>query len=187
MVALGTGIGSGLYLDGHIYRGATGMGAELGHCVVDLHGPDCPGSCPGRGCLEAVVSGRAIGREGERVARAEPDSALGRRLASGREISGAIVTEMAHDGDETSRSVLAEIGRRLGAGLTGIVNTFNPEVVVIGGGAVAAGELLIEPARRIVAERALPPPAAGVRIEAAHFGDESGMLGAALLALGELT
>ena len=185
MVALGTGIGSGMLLDGRIYRGASGMGAELGHVVVDLHGPDCPGACPGRGCLEAVVSGRAIGREGERVALAEPDSALGRRLASGREISGAIVTEMAHDGDEPSRAVLAEIGRRLGAGLTGIVNTFNPEVVVIGGGAIAAGELLIEPARQVVAERALPPPRAEVRIEAAHFGDESGMLGAALLGLGE--
>ena len=187
MVALGTGIGSALYLNGHIYRGATGVGAELGHWVVDLHGPDCPGACPGRGCLEAMVSGRAIGHEGERTARAEPHSGLGRRLASGREISGAIVTEMAHDGDESSRLVLAEIGRRLGAGLTGIVNTFNPEVVLIGGGAVAAGDLLIEPPRRVVAERALPPPRAEVRIEATHFGAESGMLGAALLALGEPT
>jgi glucokinase len=183
MVALGTGIGSGLLLDGRIYRGATGLGAELGHVVVDLHGPDCPGSCPGRGCLEALVSGPAIGREGERLGRMQPGSALGRRLAAGREMSGSIVTELAHDGDEAARSALAEVGRRLGAGLTGIVNVFNPEVVIIGGGAVAAGELLLGPAREVVARRALPPPAAAVRIEPAHFGDESGMLGAALLAL----
>jgi glucokinase len=185
LVALGTGIGSGLLLDGRIYRGATGMGAELGHIVVDLHGPDCPGDCPGRGCLEVVASGRAIGHAGERAARSHPESALGRRLAAGREITGGIVTELAHDGDEAARAVLAEVGAALGAGLTGVVNALNPEVIVIGGGAVAAGDLLLDPARAVVAERALPPARAAVRIVPAHFGDESGMLGAALLALGD--
>ena len=79
--------------------------------------------------------------------------------------------------------MLAEIGRRLGAGLVGLVNAFNPEVIVIGGGAVRGGELLLEPAREVVAARALPPAREAVRIVPAHFGDESGMLGAALLAL----
>ena len=79
LVALGTGIGSGLLLDGRIYRGARGLGAELGHMVVDLHGPDCQGACPGRGCLEVMASGSAIGREGRAAAAAAPDSALGRR------------------------------------------------------------------------------------------------------------
>jgi glucokinase len=183
LVALGTGIGSGLLLDGRIYRGATGFGAELGHVVLDLHGPDCPSNCPGRGCLEALVSGNAIGREGARLARERPETALGRRLAAGREISGGLVTELAHDGDETARLALEEVGRRLGAGLTGIVNALNPEVIVIGGGAVAAGELLLGPARSLVAERALPPAREVVRIVPTHFGDESGMLGAALLAM----
>jgi glucokinase len=183
LVALGTGIGSGLLLDGQIYRGSRGLGAEIGHMVVDLHGPDCQGECPGRGCLEVMASGSAIGREGEAAARREPSSALGRRLADGREITGGIVTELAHDGDEAARSVLAEIGRRLGYGLVGVVNVFNPEVIVIGGGAIAAGELLLTPARAVVSERALPPPRESVRIVPAHFGDESGMLGAALLAL----
>jgi glucokinase len=183
LVALGTGIGSGLLLDGHIYRGATGVGAELGHVVLDLHGPDCPSSCPGRGCLEALVSGNAIGREGARLARERPDTVLGRRLAAGREVTGGLVTELAHDGDETARLALGIVGRRLGAALTGIVNALNPEVIVIGGGAVAAGELLLEPARSVVTERALPPAREIVRIVPTHFGDESGMLGAALLAL----
>ena len=183
LVALGTGIGSGLLLDGRIYRGATGVGAELGHVVLDLHGPDCPSNCPGRGCMEALVSGNAIGREGARLARERPDTVLGRRLAAGREITGGLVTELGHDGDETARLALAEVGRRLGAALTGIVNALNPEVIVIGGGAVAAGDFLLEPARSVVAERALPPAREIVRIVPTHFGDESGMLGAALLAL----
>jgi len=183
MVALGTGIGGGLWLNGELYRGASGVGAELGHAVLQLHGPECPGDCPGIGCFEALVSGTAIGREGRRVAESEPDSALGRRLASGKEIDGGIVTELAHGGDAPARAVLATIGERLGFGLVGLVNTFNPEVIVIGGGAARGGELLLEPARAVVAARALPPPRASVRIVPAHYGDEAGMMGAALMAL----
>jgi glucokinase len=185
MVALGTGIGGGLLLGGHIYRGATGVGGELGHVVVDLDGPECQGACPGRGCLEVLASGTTIGLEGQAAARAHPESALGRRHAAGRDITGPLVTELAHSGDAAARSVLDVVGRRLGAGLTGLINAFNPEVVVIGGGAVAAGDLLLDPAREVVAERALPPAAQAAKIVPAHFGDESGMLGAALFALDE--
>jgi glucokinase len=183
MVSLGTGIGGGLWLGGAVYRGASGVGGELGHTVLQLHGPDCPGACNGIGCFEALVSGNAIGREGERVAAGQPDSAMGRRLAEEGSLTGGIVTELAHAGDEHARDVLAEIGERLGFGLVGLVNTFNPEVIVIGGGAVRAGDLLLEPARRVVAERALEPAREQVRIEPAHFGDEAGMMGAALMAL----
>jgi glucokinase len=186
LVALGTGIGSGLLLDGRIYRGARGLGAEIGHMVVDLHGPDCQGSCPGRGCLEVMASGSTIGREGRAAAAAVPDSALGRRVAADQEITGGIVTELAHAGDDAAISVLTQIGRRLGYGLVGVVNVFNPELVVIGGGALAAGELLLGPAREVVAERAPPPVREMVSIVPAEFGDESGMLGAALLALDSL-
>jgi glucokinase len=186
LVTLGTGIGGGLVLGGELYRGSTGAGAELGHVVVDLDGPPCQGDCPGRGCLEVMASGEAIGREGSESARRHPDSALGRALAEGREITGSLVTELAHDGDEPAREVLAEIGRRLGAGLTSFVNAFNPEVVVVGGGAIAAGELILGPAREVVAERALPPSRDLARIVPAEFGEEAGMLGAALLALDEL-
>jgi glucokinase len=185
LLALGTGIGGGLLLDGRLYRGARGFGAELGHMVVDVDGPECQGSCPGRGCLEVLASGTSIGAAGREAAVAQPGSELGKRLAAGREITGPLVTELAHDGDEVARGVLAEVGRRLGAGITGLVNLLNPEVVVIGGGALAAGELLLEPAREVVAERAPPPVRDAVRILPAHFGDESGMLGAALFALDE--
>ena len=96
------------------------------------------------------------------------------------------MTELAHAGDPAAVSVLAAIGRRLGYGLVGVVNVFNPELIVLGGGALAAGELLLEPAREVVAERALPPVREMVSIVPAEFGDEAGMLGAALLALDSL-
>jgi hypothetical protein len=98
-------------------------------------------------------------------------------LASGRRITGALVTEVAHDGDEAAREVIAAMGRRLGVGISSYVNIFNPDVVVVGGGAIAAGELMLGPARDVVMRRALPVPRRDVRIVAARFGAESGMLG----------
>ena len=98
-------------------------------------------------------------------------------------MTGALVTELAHDGDQASRDVVALIGMRLGVGIANLVNIFNPEVVVVGGGVIAAGEMLLGPARAVVAQRALPPARDAVRIVPAHFGAESGMLGAAALAL----
>jgi glucokinase len=183
MLTLGTGIGGGLIFGGKLYRGSAGAGAELGHIVVDPDGPDCPGACPGRGCLEAFASGNAIGRAGAEAARREPASALGKTLASGREITGGLVTELAHDGDEAAIEVLAEAGRWLGVGIVSLVNALNPELVVIGGGASANGELLLGPAREVLAERGLPPNRELVRIVIAHFGSEASMIGAALTAL----
>lgn len=182
LVALGTGIGGALVIGGQVYRGAHGWAGEFGHVVVDHDGAACPGDCPGRGCLEALASGRAIGVAGERAALAEPDSPLGRELAESGAVFGAAVTQLAHDGDETARAVLAGVGRRLGAGLTGIVNTLDPDVVVIGGGAVTAGDLLLDSAREVVATRALPPAARAARIVPARFGEEAGVFGAGLLA-----
>jgi glucokinase len=181
-LAMGTGIGGGMVLGGRVYRGAHGYAGEFGHVVVDHDGADCPGACPGRGCLEALASGRAIGVAGERAARDAPESPLGRHLAESGVVLGQAVTELAHDGDDVARDVLADVGRRLGAGLTGIVNALDPDVVVIGGGAVAAGDLLLDPAREVVAARALPPVARSVRIVPARFGEEAGLLGAGLLA-----
>jgi glucokinase len=183
MLTLGTGIGGGLLFDGHVYRGSVGAGAELGHIVVDPDGPECPGDCPGRGCLEAFASGNAIGRAGEEAARHSPESSLGKALAQGREITGGLVTELAHDGDELAMEVLAEAGRWLGIGLVTIVNALNPELVIVGGGASAAGELMLGPAREVLSERALPPNRELVKLVPAHFGGEAGMIGAALIAL----
>ncbi len=187
LITLGTGIGGGLLLNGEVYRGSEGAAAELGHIVVDPDGPKCPGDCPGHGCLEAFASGTAIGRTGTEAARANPGSALGRALASGREVTGPLVTELAHDGDPVAREVLATAGRWLGLGMVTLVNIFNPELVLVGGWASAAGDLMLDPAREVLAERALPPNRDFARVALAHFGSEAGMIGAAMLALDALT
>jgi len=183
MLTLGTGIGGGLIVGGRLVHGRRGAAAELGHMIVVADGPPCPGRCPNHGCLESLVSGHAIGREGALVAAADPGGALGRALAAGREITGALVTELAHDGDAAARAIMTEMGGRLGLGMVTLVNVFNPEVIVVGGGAIAAGELLLAHARAVLEERALPVSREGVRVVSAHFGAEAGMLGAACMAL----
>ena len=185
-LTIGTGIGGGLVLNGRLYRGHWGAGAELGHMVVDEDGPRCQGNCPNRGCLESVASGTAIGREGRVAAEDEPESELGKALAGDQEITGALVTTLALGGDEVSRMVLGHIGRLLGVGLANLSNIFNPEVIVVGGGAMHAGDLLLEPAREELRARGLPPNRDQVQVVPAKFGPEAGMLGAAVMALDEL-
>jgi glucokinase len=182
MLTLGTGIGGAIVLGGRVFRGADGAAGELGHMTVDIDGPPCQGNCPNRGCLEVMASGSAMGHEGERVAHELTSSGLGRALAQGVPITGELVTDLALQGHMEAQGVLEIIGRRLGAGLVGIVNAFNPEVVVIGGGAARAGSLLLEPARRVVAERALRPSRETARIVPAALGEDAGMIGAALFA-----
>jgi glucokinase len=185
MLTIGTGIGGGLILGGEIYRGSTGAGAELGHVAIQMDGPACQGNCPNRGCVETLASGTALGREGRAAAESEPDSALGKLLAEGEEVDGKAVTEAALAGDETAIDVVALIGRRLGVALTSFANIFEPEVIVIGGGAIAAGELLLEPARGEMAARALPPMRS-IPVVAAQLGQDAGMIGAAAMGRIEL-
>jgi glucokinase len=183
LIGLGTGIAGGLVLNGQLYRGWIGSGAELGHMVIDVNGPPCQGNCPNHGCFEAMASGTALAREARLVASVQPESALGRAVRDGREIDGPLVTELAHDGDTAAREVIHLIGERLGVAIASYVNIFNPEMVVVGGGVMGAGEMLLEPARAEVRKRALPPSRDNVRIVAADFGHEAGMVGAAALAL----
>jgi glucokinase len=185
MITVGTGIGGGLIINGEVYRGTIGAGAELGHVVIDIDGPPCQGNCPGRGCAESLASGTALGREGTEAARKEPDSALGRALADGQPINGTAVTDAAHAGDRVALDVVALIGSRLGAALTSYANIFEPEVIVVGGGVAAAGDLLLDPARAVVRERALIPMR-GTPIRLAQMGPDAGMMGAATMAREEL-
>ncbi len=182
LLTIGTGIGGGLILGNELYRGAIGSGAELGHMVIDENGPPCQGRCPNHGCVEAMASGTALAREAARTAQRRPDSGLGRAVAEGSALAGPLVTELAHDGDDAAIEVMELIGTRLGVAIASYVNIFNPDVVVIGGGVMGAGELLLEPIRRTVATRALPPSRDTVSIVMAEFGVEAGMIGAATLA-----
>jgi glucokinase len=185
MLTIGTGIGGGLILGGELYRGATGAAAELGHVVIAMDGPLCQGNCPNRGCVETFASGTALAREGREAAAREPGSALGRLLAAGTEIDGKAVTDAALAGDETAVAVLDLTGRRLGVALASFANIFEPETIVIGGGVMAAGDLLLEPARRELRARALPP-INRTPVVAAELGYDAGMIGAAAMARIEL-
>jgi glucokinase len=185
MLTIGTGIGGGLILGGEIYRGATGAGAELGHMAIDMDGPPCQGNCPNRGCVETLASGTALGREGREAAEREPESALGAMRADGHEIDGKAVTEAALSGDETAIGVFDLVGRRLGVALASLANIFEPEVIVIGGGVIAAGDLLLEPARAELRLRALTPMSR-IPVVAAELGQDAGMIGAAAMARIEL-
>lgn len=182
VLTLGTGIGGGLILGGRLYRGARGGAGELGHMEIDFDGPLCSDNCPGRGCAEIYVSGTALVREATRLAQERPASGLGRAFQAGQTLAGPLVTELAHDGDPAAREVVELLGERLGVVITSLVNIFNPQMVVVGGGVIAAGELLLAPARAIVRERTLPYFGGGLRVVAARFGIEAGMVGAAALA-----
>jgi glucokinase len=187
LIGLGTGIAGGLILNGELYRGSIGSGAELGHMVIDINGPPCQGNCPNHGCFEAMASGTALAREARLFATVQPESALGHALRDGRELDGPLVTELAHDGDSAALDVIQLIGERVGVAIASYVNIFNPQMVVVGGGVMGAGEMLLEPARREVQKRALPPSRDNVSIVAAEFGHEAGMVGAAALALDGLS
>jgi len=185
MLTIGTGIGGGLILDDQVYRGTTGAGAELGHVVVDLDGPRCQGNCPNYGCIETFASGTALARDGRAAAERAPHSALGKALAAGGAFDGRTVTDAALAGDATALEVVTEAGRHLGAAFSSYANVFDPDVIVVGGGVMALGDLLLEPSREELRKRALPPMNE-THVRLAELGPKAGMIGAALMALDEL-
>jgi glucokinase len=185
MLTIGTGIGGGLILGGEIYRGSTGAGAELGHMAIQMDGPGCQGNCPNRGCVEAFASGTALGREGLAAAESNPDSALGKLVGEGEPVDGKAVTIAAQNGDETAIEIFDLVGSRLGVALASFANIFEPEVIVVGGGVMAAGDLLLDPARRELQARALTPMNR-TPVVPAELGADAGMIGAAAMARIEL-
>jgi glucokinase len=166
MLTLGTGIGGGLILSGRPYRGSIGVGAELGHIVVEHDGPPCP--CGGRGHLEAVASGRAADR-------------LARELYGGEADAHELVRR-AQSGEEPALDALKELGRKLGSGIGSLINIFDPDLVIVGGGFARAGDLVLGPARERALEEALPPARGTARIIRAELGGDAGVLGAGLVA-----
>jgi glucokinase len=167
MLTFGTGIGGGLILDGKPYRGAIGAGAELGHMVLDYRGEPCVGDCTGHGHFEQLASGSAADRTAERI--------LGPGM-TGRELVGA-----AREGQPEALEAVQEIGRRIGAGIGSLVNIFDPEVVVIGGGFSQARDLFLEPALETMRQEALPPGRDAVQVVPALLGPDAGLVGAAFV------
>jgi glucokinase len=167
MLTLGTGVGGGLILGGKPYRGFIGAGAEIGHMVLEYGGEPCVGNCTGHGHLEQVASGGAADRLAEKI--------LGPGM-TGRELVGA-----AREGNAEALEAIVGIGRRLGAAIGSLVNIFEPELVVLGGGFSQARDLFLEPALESMREEALPPGRDLVRVVPALLGPEAGLVGAAFV------
>ena len=177
-VTLGTGVGGGLVLDGRLARGSTGVGGELGHTTIDLEGRRC--GCGNRGCLEAYASGTNIAARAREGIDAGADSAMS-RLVSGdlSRLTAETVHEALLLGDAYAHEIMAETGRILGVGLASVVNLLNPEVVVLVGGVMRAGDHLLAPLRDEVGRRAFPSAVAACRIVAGELGQAAGVVGAA--------
>ncbi len=184
MFTIGTGIGGGIVLGGQLVRGAHGIAAELGHVLAVPDGHPC--GCGARGCLEQYASGNALSRFAREAAAADPQRAAGLIAAAGGDatkLTGPMVTQAAHAGDPVALEAFAQAGFWLGQGLADMVQIFDPEVLVVGGGVVEAGDLLLEPARvayvnRLAARGKFPV----AEVLAASMGNTAGVVGAADLA-----
>ena len=162
-LTISTGIGGGIIADDRLYLGAQGAAGEVGHQVIEAKGPRC--HCGSRGCLEALASGWAIAREARR------------RLK--KRMTAEMVHEAARGGDPLARDIIECAGEYLGIGLANLVNLFNPELLILGGGVARMGELIMGPAERAMRQRAFALPAGAVRMVPPALGDDPGLLGAA--------
>jgi glucokinase len=187
ILTLGTGVGGGVVIGGKIFRGANGLGAELGHFSINPDGPPCPGTCPNYGCLEAYCSGQALERDATELAQDRPDSRLHAALDADGRVSGQEVVKAADEGDPDALRIFGRFGRMLGIGIAGFVNVFEPELLVIGGGLSGAAHLFLEHAEQEAGSRALPALWERVTIGLARGGSKAGLIGAGLLAAHELT
>lgn len=168
MLTLGTGLGGGVISGGRPFRGANGMGAELGHVVIVHDGIPCQGTCTGRGHLEPYVTGVTAGKAAQE--------------AFGPAADAHRLVRLANEGDPRAREILATIGRHLGSGMGSFVNVFGPEVLVIGGGfGVAAGDWLIASATEVMRREALAPMRDRVHVVPAQLGTAAGLIGAAFV------
>ena len=181
LLTLGTGIGGGIIINGEMYGGASGGAGELGHMVIDINGPKC--ACGNRGCLEAMASGTAVARDAiKRINKGEKSSLVEMVKGKIAGITAENVGAAARNGDSLALDVLSRVGTYLGVGIANLLNIFNPEMVILGGGMAGLADLLLGPARRVVAKNAFPLMAQAASIVIAQLGDEAGVYGAAAFA-----
>lgn len=176
-LTVSTGIGGGIIIDDRLYSGASGSAGELGHMTIDVNGPRC--ACGNIGCLEVLASGKAVAREAQRLI-GQGTKTIIREIAEGhvQYVTAQTVATAANRGDPVALSIISRAATYLGIGLVNMVNIFNPEMIIVGGGMGKMGELLLQPARQVVAERAFQYPASIVRIVSSELGDNSGVFGA---------
>ena len=184
LLTVGTGIGGGIIINGRLYSGPSGSAGEIGHMTIDVNGPRC--SCGNIGCLEMLASGSAIAREAIRRVNQGGRSVLAGMVEGKIEnITAEKVEVAARGGDSLALEVISKAATYLGVGMVNLVNIFNPEMIVVGGGVAKMGELLLEPAKQVVKERAFKLSAQAVRIVPARLGEDAGVLGAAVFAYGQ--
>ncbi len=176
-ITVGTGIGSGIVLNGKLVRGANNAAGELGHIKLNMQGgPLC--GCGDRGCLEAYASGPSIVAMAEEYIRGGKSTKY-RELAN-PDITPYIVAVAAKEGDPVARQIFRIMGEYIGMGLTSVVNLLNPEKIIIGGGVAESGDILLEPIRETIAKRAMTIQRQ-VEIVPAQLGNTAGVIGASLL------
>ncbi|MCX6345412.1 MAG: ROK family protein [Armatimonadetes bacterium] len=185
MLTLGTGIGSGLIIDGKIYTGVSEAAPEIGHHIIVANGPIC--GCGRYGCLEALAKRDAI------IDRAARKVSAGRKTLLTKKVGNdllcltpAIIAEAAYEGDLVSIETFEETGYYIGIGVSNAINILNPDKVVIGGGIAQAGDLLFGPIKRTVAINALPAALEACEILPAKLGDDAGVLGGAAIVMQSL-
>jgi len=180
-LALGTGVGGGLILDGSLYRGYRGLGAELGHVTIDRTGRRC--ACGNRGCLEAYAGARQLSlAAGRALARGRRGHGALRRYLAGRAPTPARLSQAARAGNALARELLADLGRALGVAIASYVNIFAPERVILAGGVSRAGHFILDPARAEARSRLMNPAVQVLDLRLRALGDDGAALGAALLA-----
>jgi glucokinase len=181
-VTVSTGIGGGIIIGDRLLHGVSGTAGEVGHMTIDVNGPPCP--CRrGNGHLEALATGPAIARMARAEVAAGKQSVL-HEMAGGRPeaITATMVEDAARDGDAVASEVFIRAATYLGIGMANLLNIFNPERIVIGGGVSKAGEMLFGPVRRVARERAFERPGRDAEIVPAALGDDVGAVGAAAVA-----
>jgi glucokinase len=177
-LTVSTGIGGGIITGGELYSGADGCAGEMGHMTVEANGPRC--HCGNFGCLEALASGWAMAKAAlTHIKNGEKSSIV--ELVDGRleNITAETVSAAARRGDKLAADLIAEAAKYLGIGLANLVNIFNPELIVIGGGLSKMGDMLLKTARRELKERAFQLPAQTAHIVRARLGSNAGIIGAA--------
>lgn len=183
-VTVSTGIGGGIIINKEIYRGANAGAGEVGHMVIDPDGPLC--GCGNRGCFETLASGTALVRKGRKAVEKGKDTIL-KKLSGGdiNTIDGALIAKAARMKDSVALKIWDEIGEYLGIGLANLLNIFNPEMIILGGGVMKAGDLIMEPMLKSLKARAFKEAFQSVEIKKAELGDDTGVIGAITVAMRE--
>ena len=182
-ITVGTGIGSGLVINGQLVRGAANAAGEIGHIKLQMNGgPIC--GCGDTGCLEAFASGPSIVAMAQEYLKGGKSTKFREMAGADGEITPYIVAKAAEAGDPVAKRIFEIVGTYIGMGLVSVINLLNPEKVIIGGGVAAAGDLLLDPIRKTIKERAMVVAGNSVEIVPAELGNSAGVIGASMLVEG---